>query len=210
MVAARSGDRDALDRLLRRHHERVHAVCRRITGTNGDADDATQEALLRIVRGLDHFDGRSAFTTWIYRIATNAALDELRRRARRPVVLRTEDSSEDRWDEVSDPISHRRVESVVDAMMIDAALAALPHEHRVAVVLRDVADLDYDEIAAILGVPLGTVKSRIARGRMRLVRQLADVDVPDDHASDGPSVAGSVGDPNAAGNRTTPDERPND
>ena len=84
VAAAQRGDRDALDRLLRRHYDRIHAVCRRIAGSTRDADDAAQEALIRIVRAIDRFDGRASFSTWSYRIATNAALDELRKRSRRP------------------------------------------------------------------------------------------------------------------------------
>ena len=85
VTAAQGGDRGALDQLLRRHYDRVHAVCRRITGHEADAADAAQGAMIAIVRNLDRFDGRSSFGTWVYRIATNASLDELRRRKRRPV-----------------------------------------------------------------------------------------------------------------------------
>ena len=88
--SARGGDRAAMDQLLRRHHDRVFAVCRRITGNEADAADASQEALISIVRSLAKFDGRSSFGTWVYRIATNASLDELRRRRRRPSVGATE------------------------------------------------------------------------------------------------------------------------
>ena len=84
VTAAQAGDRGALDQLLRRHYDRVHSVCRRITGSASDADDACQEALIKIVRNLPRFDGRSSFGTWAYRIATNASLDELRKRQRRP------------------------------------------------------------------------------------------------------------------------------
>lgn len=143
-------------------------MCRRIAGSTRDADDAAQEAMIRIVRGLPGFDGRAAFSTWAYRIATNAALDELRRRGRRPMLHAVP-------DDVPEPVdadAERRVEVVVDAQAIDTALATLPDDYRVAVVLRDVADLDYDEIAAVLDIPIGTVKSRIARGRSRLVAAL--------------------------------------
>ena len=84
VIAAQNGDRRALDTLLRRHYDRIHAVCRRIAGSTRDADDAAQEAMISIARAIDRFDGRASFATWSYRIATNAALDELRRRARRP------------------------------------------------------------------------------------------------------------------------------
>jgi RNA polymerase sigma-70 factor (ECF subfamily) len=175
VAAAQGGDRRALDTLLRRHYDLVHAICRRIVGGSRDADDATQEAMISIVRGLPRFDGRAAVTTWIYRIATNAALDELRRRKRRPGlhVLREDDRSE---PEVVDPLGQRRVEGIVDRMSVDAALEQLADEFRVAVVLRDVADLDYAEIAEVLGVPVGTVKSRIARGRSQLVEILGNRD----------------------------------
>ena len=85
VAASQRGDRDALDVLLRRHHDRILAVCRRVTGNAADAADASQEALMAIARGIGRFDGTSAFTTWAYRVATNASLDELRRRGRRPL-----------------------------------------------------------------------------------------------------------------------------
>ena len=176
VVAAQRGDRDALDRLLRRHFDRIHAVCRRIAGSTRDADDAAQEALIRIVRALDRFDGRASFSTWSYRIATNAALDELRKRSRRPQLHVVGDDAE-RGTGVAEPaddLAQRRVEGVVDRLAIDAALAELPEEFRVPVVMRDVGDLDYAEIAEALSVPIGTVKSRIARGRRMLLERLGN------------------------------------
>lgn len=172
VAAAQSGDRRALDTLLRRHYDRVHAVCRRIAGSSRDADDAAQEAMISIVRGLPRFDGRAQFSTWAYRIATNAALDELRRRKRRPALHVVND--EGVHPEAVDPMADRQVTGIVDRMAIDAALDQLPEEFRAAVVLRDVADLDYAEIAEALGVPVGTVKSRIARGRAQLTATLGN------------------------------------
>jgi RNA polymerase sigma-70 factor (ECF subfamily) len=168
-----------LDELLRRHYDRIHAVSRRIAGASRDADDAAQEAMIRIVRSLDRFDGRSSFGTWAYRIATNTALDELRKRKRRP-QLHAVDVDDDRGPaEPTDPLAHRQVEAVADRLAIDAALADLPEEFKAPVVLRDVADLDYAEIALTLDVPIGTVKSRIARGRRLLVEQLGNRSTPD-------------------------------
>jgi len=172
VAAAQAGDRAALDALLRRHYDRVHAVCRRIAGSSRDADDAAQEAMISIVRGLPRFDGRAQFSTWAYRIATNAALDELRRRRRRPALAVVDDDA--RPTEVVDPLAERTVEASADRLSLDAALAALPEDFRVAVVLRDVGDLDYAEIAEALGVPVGTVKSRIARGRSQLAAALGN------------------------------------
>lgn len=166
VAAARGGDRAALEELLRSHHDRIYALARRITGNDADAADATQEALLGIVRGLPRFDGRSSFSTWAYRVTANACLDELRRRRRRPIV----DLPDERADRADAAVPMDT--TVADRLQLDAALAALPEEFRVAVVLRDVCDLDYAEIAAVLDLPPGTVRSRIARGRGRLADRL--------------------------------------
>jgi RNA polymerase sigma-70 factor (ECF subfamily) len=165
-AAAAGGDRPALEELLTRHTDRVHRVCRRIVVHPDDALDATQEALIAIARGIGRFDGRSAFTTWLYRVATNCALDELRRRKRRPVPT----------DSLPEPAAQMgSVEDRVGARIdVDTALAALPEEFRVAVVLRDLCDLDYAEIAEVLDVPPGTVRSRIARGRAALAEALGN------------------------------------
>ncbi len=167
VAAAQRGDRRALETLLDRHHDRVRAVCWRLTGNGADADDATQEALIAVVRGLARFDGRSAFTTWLYRIATNAALDELRRRRRRPLP------DPDLVDRLAaSPGAGAGVEWVAERDVLDRALRQLPEEYRIAVVLRDVGNLDYAEIADVLQIPPGTVRSRIARGRASLAAAL--------------------------------------
>jgi len=163
-AAAASGDRDALDTLLRRHAGLVNAVCRRVLAHPDDALDATQEALLAIARKIHTFDGRARFTTWCYRVATNAALDEARRRARRPAPV----------DVVPEPRSGGPAidDLVADQLDVDAALAQLSPDHRAAVALRDLVGLDYAEIGEVLGIPPGTVRSRIARGRAALADQL--------------------------------------
>ncbi len=175
--AAGAGDRRALEILLDRHLDRVHAVCRRIVVHPEDALDATQEALIAISRGIGRFDGRSAFSTWVYRVATNAALDELRRRKRRPAL------AHDVLPEPAVSGGHDAMEARLD---VDAALAKVPEDFRVAVVLRDLADLDYAEIAAVLDVPLGTVKSRVARGRAALQAELGNPEAVSGRPSGGP------------------------
>ena len=167
IAAARAGDRRALDELLRAHYDRLFAVCRRLTGNDADASDACQEALIAIVRALPKFDGRSRFGTWAYRIAVNASLDELRRRRRRP---RPDDGVIDQVDVASSRPD--TASSVSDRIVLDAAIATLSPEFRAAVVLRDVAGLDYAEIAEALDIPPGTVRSRIARGRAALAEAL--------------------------------------
>lgn len=161
----REGDASALEELLRRHHLRIHAVCLRILGHRSDADDAAQNALVSIARNVSTFDGRSSFSTWAYRVATNAALDEIRRRRRRPRPMIDVDAILERLD---DPQAEHDRDVLENRELIERALASLPEEYRVAVVLRDVADLDYEQIANVLEIPIGTVRSRIARGRAKL------------------------------------------
>ena len=203
--AARAGDRFALDQLLRRHYDRIHAVTKRIAGSTRDADDATQEALIKIVRSLPNFDGRSSFGTWAYRIATNAALDELRKRKRRPQLsmVRDDDSGEVHLQPV-DELAEQTIESVADRLAIDEALEDLDDDYRSAVVLRDVGDLDYAEIADVLDIPVGTVKSRIARGRRKLADHL--------RLDERPELVAEVTEQNSRefGNRTEDFERPTD
>lgn len=182
VVRARSGDRAALDLLLRRHHDRLWALCRRVTGDPTDAADALQEALVAIARGIRRFDGRSAFGTWAYRVATNTCLDELRRRRRRPDPVALDASTTFR--PLSSPAPG--TEAVAERLDVDAALARLPHDFRVAVVLRDVCDLDYARIAEVLDLPLGTVRSRIARGRAQLAALLGNPPSVTDRPTSGP------------------------
>ncbi len=152
-------------------------------GNDADALDATQDTLVAALRALGRFDGRSSFGTWIYRIATNVCIDELRRRRRRPVTGYVSDiadaaaaAADESFHGPSGPFSRSPwagggvdpADEVAARMDIDAALASLPVEFRTAVVLRDVCDLPYDEIAVIVGVPVGTVRSRIARARTAL------------------------------------------
>jgi RNA polymerase sigma-70 factor, ECF subfamily len=162
VLAAQAGERAALDLLLRRHYDRLYALCRRMTGDDADAADACQEALMAIVRGLHSFDGRSAFGTWAYRVTANACLDELRRRRRRPEPGLPEGAGE-----IASPVD--AVEGLTVRLDLDQALETLPSDYRAAVVLRDVCGMSYDEIAQTLGIPPGTVRSRIARGRNALM-----------------------------------------
>jgi RNA polymerase sigma-70 factor (ECF subfamily) len=166
---AAAGERAALEQLLARHLDQIHAVCRRVLGHPEDALDATQEALIAITRGIDRFDGRSRFTTWMYRVATNAALDEARRRRRRPIAS----------EHLADISTGADPTDAVDARLdIDAALATIPPDYRAAVALRDLVGLDYAEIASVLDVPIGTVRSRIARGRATLANRIGNRDDP--------------------------------
>ena len=139
-------------------------------GNVHDGSDALQEAMLQIVRKLDHYDGRSAFGTWAYRLTANVCLDELRRRKRRPEPA---DLAED--VPVADVSS-----AALDRQVVEDALARLPDDYRAAVVLRDLCGYDYAEIAELTKVPIGTVRSRIARGRGALAGIIGNPEGGDD------------------------------
>ena len=165
--SAQGGDRSALEALLRLHHDRLYGLCRRMMGNDADGADASQEALVRIVRNLARFDRRSRFSTWAYRLTVNVCLDELRRRARRPEPVE---------ESTLEAVTGGFEDSVAARTDIDAALGSLRPEFRSAVALRDICGLDYAEIAEVLGVPAGTVRSRIARGRATLAERLGNPD----------------------------------
>ncbi len=177
--AAQNGDMASLEILLDRHHDRLRAVCAKVVGRGADADDAAQMALISIVKNLDKFDGRAKFTTWSYRIATNAAIDELRKNKRRQA------------DSIDDDEGHMQIaalgnmsEAVTASMVVNEALEELPEEFRMPVILRDLCGLDYDQISEVLEIAPGTVRSRIARGRGKLADSIGDVTSGGNHMSE--------------------------
>ena len=183
--AANGGDVAALEVLLERHHDRLRAVCARVVGSGADADDATQMALISIVKNLEKFDGRARFTTWSYRIATNAAIDELRRRQRRAAATIDDDEAPLHLVTPGDV-----AEASVANVEISAALEQLPEDFRIPVILRDLAGLDYEQIGEILDLPPGTVRSRIARGRGKLADLIGPIE--DGNQMPGSAVQGTA------------------
>jgi RNA polymerase sigma-70 factor (ECF subfamily) len=171
---ARGGDREALERLLRDHYNQIHAVCRRITGNAADAADAAQNSLIAVTRGLPRFDDRSRFSSWAYRIAVNCSIDELRRRSRSAVVSLDDPDHAGLRDRAAPLVAAPSDDPELAGIRVDldGALRRLRLEFRAPLVLRDLCGLDYAEIAEILELPAGTVRSRIARGRAALVRLL--------------------------------------
>ncbi|MDZ7674709.1 MAG: sigma-70 family RNA polymerase sigma factor [Acidimicrobiales bacterium] len=210
MAAAQGGDRDAMDALLRRHQDRMWAICRRLAGNDADAADALQEAMVLVVRRLDSFDGRARFTTWAHRVTTNACLDELRRRNRRPVdgLPDDEDDESDRPRRTLADDARPVDATVAEQLTVDAALAELPEDFRVPVILRDLGGHDYAEIAEILDIPPGTVRSRIARARRRLGELLGEPGSTGEVAST--DEARPASDRRVGGNQPSTTERPSE
>lgn len=159
-----AGDPGAFTTLVERHRDRLYRVCFRILGDADDAADAVQDAFLSALRKLGTFRGDAMFSTWLHRIGVNACYDILRKRARSPMLRAIEPGEAQELGEAvgdhADQVSGSR-----DAA---AALLLVPEDFRVALVLADVEDLPYERIAQILDVPVGTVKSRVHRGRIAL------------------------------------------
>ena len=150
------GDREAFAVLFDRYAPRVYRTALRITGDAAEADDATQEVFLRLHDQLHRFEERSSFSTWIYRVTVNLAIDRTRTKARRPGSIDGVDAQAP--DSATAPAERGDLERAVIA-----ALAGLSEKLRTALVLRYLEDLSYEEIADVLECSIGTVKSRLAR-----------------------------------------------
>lgn len=166
------GDHEAFNEVMRTHEDRVFSVCLRIMGDREMALDATQETFLTVFRKASQFKGESALGTWIYRIAVNTCYDLLRKKKRRP---------SEPMPEHFEPADHSAEEEVESAALrpeIREALASIPPEFRSAIVLSDIEGMSLPDTAQVLGVPVGTVKSRVFRGRRLLAQQLGNQSAP--------------------------------
>lgn len=185
------GDPGAFAELVRRHERRVYNLAYRMLGREEDARDATQDAFLSALRKLTGFRGEAAFTTWLHRVTVNACYDLLRKRKHEPVLDLDRDA--DGWPGPrSEPASPDHGDAAAAAVDVHRALNKVPRDFRAVLVLHDGQDLPYEEIGEILGIPVGTVKSRLHRGRVALGRALgqpprepADAARPSDERSQG-------------------------
>jgi RNA polymerase sigma-70 factor, ECF subfamily len=170
VAQAAAGSREAFDELVRRHQVAIVSLARALTNGSADAEDIAQDVFVRAWRSIRGFRGDSAFRTWLHRVALNVIHTHQGRVARiRRMFYTPAGEAEREMDFIERAPDSADVEAdVVMRDAIDRALASLPDELRVAVTLRDVQGLDYREIALVLDVPIGTVESRIFRGRQRL------------------------------------------
>ena len=177
----RNGDQSAFEQLVIRHQRRVYNLAYRITGLPDEAQELAQEIFIKVYQKLDTFRGEAAFTTWLYQVAANHSKNKLKYLKRRKYYT---SSSVDEPIEGANGAIEKQFESPAptpeDLMnsaqlqkIVQEKLSELPDEHRIVLTLRDIQGLDYDQIAKITGLALGTVKSRIHRGRLELKRKLA-------------------------------------
>lgn len=171
---AGKGDAQAFNALMSQQEGRMYAVALRMCGNHEDAQDCMQEAMLRIFRAISSFKGQSTFSTWVYRITMNTCLDELRRAKRRKATS-LDERLEAGWSPVDTGDSpERHALRSEQRRAIDRAIRLLPEDMRSAIVLRDIQGMSYEEIAEILSANVGTIKSRISRGRSRLREILSE------------------------------------
>ena len=172
--AAAGGDTEAFERLVETYENKIYTLALRMSGSPDDAGDIAQEAFLAAWRGLPSFRGEANFATWLYRLTSNAAIDYLRRqrKQRGDLSLDDEELGLDAVDAGPGPQDAAEGEEVRSA--VAAGLGALSEGHRQVLVLREIQGLSYEEIAAVLEVDLGTVKSRISRARSALRKILLE------------------------------------
>ena len=174
--AARQGDQDAFEQLVRAYEKRVFALTLRMCGNPEDAAEAAQEAFLAVWQGLKFFRGESSFSTWLYRLASNACVDLLRREGRHRAAAGPSLDDEELRLETADPAPtpQEAAERAELRRQIENGLRALPAEYRQVLILREMHQLSYEEIGQTLSLDPGTVKSRISRGRKRLQKFLME------------------------------------
>ena len=173
---ARHGDQEAFGELVRLYEKKVYALTLRMCKNPADAEEAAQEAFLAAWQGLKFFRGESSFSTWLYRLASNACVDLLRKEGRHQAAAGPSLNDEEVLLEIQDeaPSPHALAEQAELKEQIEAGLASLPEEYREVLILREIHQQSYDEISEILSLDLGTVKSRINRGRKRLRKFLLE------------------------------------
>lgn len=166
------GEESAWEDMLRTHNRKIYNLCYRFTGRPSEAEDLTQEVFIKVFQTLTTYDAaQGTFSTWLNRVARNHLVDHYRRTHKDRLTSSIEDETgglEDKPTAEEHPVA--RLEARERHEILQSALNRLSPDMREAVVLRDFQDLDYDEIAEVLGVPEGTVKSRINRGRLELAR----------------------------------------
>ena len=176
---AKRGDETAFEALVTDNEKRIYNLCRRLVGNPEDAAELTQEAFLNAWRGLGRFQGESSFSTWLYRLASNACIDFLRKEKRRQSLSMTvslDDDEEERQVELPDEryAPEGELERSEARRAVAEGLEKLTAEHRQVLVMRELNGLSYAEIGAVLGLEEGTVKSRIARARNALRKVLTE------------------------------------
>lgn len=180
VVRTLKGDEEGFEKLVEKYQNKVYTLCYRYSGNDEDACDLAQEAFIKAYRSLDSFKGSSRFGTWLYRITTNVCLDEIRRKKRR-IQADSLDQPVEGWDNemariVTDDTN--TIDTLYEqrelSQYIQTLLMQMKPEHRMVLLLKDIMEFSYEEIAQMLNISSGTIKSRLSRARELLRRKLLD------------------------------------
>ncbi len=178
-----NGNEEAFEKLLDKYEGKIFNLAYRMLGNVEDAEDATQDAFMKAYSSLSGFRGDSSFSTWLYRIAKNVCLDEIRRRQRNPVhsldkPIKTDEGDQlERQIEDDSPTPEDTIVTNEQQVVIEKAMQKLPAHHRTVIIFRDIEGFSYSQIAEILDVKLGTVKSRLYRARNNLKVVLEEMEL---------------------------------
>jgi RNA polymerase sigma-70 factor (ECF subfamily) len=171
LAQAAADDETAFERLYRAHARKVYSLCLRMLGNQTDAEDVTQDVFVRVYRKINTFQGESAFTTWLYRLAVNSALMFLRKKSRKHREESTD--GEALRSLAEDHVLPRQHEvPMIDRIALEQAIAKLPTGYRTVLVLHDVEGFEHEEIGQMLGIAVGTSKSQLHKARMKLRKLL--------------------------------------
>ena len=176
ITRAKAGDEQALEQVFNTYRNQVFSLAYRVTGNQSDAEDVCQEVFIQVVRKIGSFEGRSSFSTWLYRITINRARDHLRRKKRTPETLGqeswTEEMEANPLSGAGTPTPEAKAIAGDAQELVQDALMQLPFTLRAPLVLHEIEGFEYREVARLLRLPVGTVKSRIFRGRLKLAELL--------------------------------------
>lgn len=173
---SKKGDKIAFEHLVQLYENKVYTIAYRLMGNHADAADLAQDSFIKIYQALPNFRGDASFNTWIYHITVNVCRDEMRKRQRRPTVSLDEPTnSNGSTYEIrsTDPGPEEELDRNETRAMVQQCLNSLSDDYRTVLVMREIKEMSYDEIAEILGCSLGTVKSRLSRARQALKEKIS-------------------------------------
>ncbi len=176
---SKKGCVDSFEKLIDKYQTLAFNIAYKMLGNKEDASDITQEALVKVFKSIKNFKEESSFSTWLYRIVTNTCIDMIRKKKKIKTFsldnpIETENGKIERQIQGEENLPEDVFEKKQIQKRVHRAISSLPEKYRIVIILRDIQDFSYDEISEIVGVPLGTVKSRINRGRIILKDLLSD------------------------------------
>ncbi|UMZ72559.1 RNA polymerase sigma factor [Natranaerofaba carboxydovora] len=168
----KKGQLEAYEKLIKKYENKVYSLCYRYSGNYDDANDLAQEAFIKVFNSIDKFKGKSAFSTWLYRVTANVCLDEMRKKKKTPISIDKPQETEEGEVYFNLPDQKYNPEIIAEKndlkQLVHKGISKLPKEQRIIIILREMEELSYEEISEVLEISIGTVKSRLNRARKNL------------------------------------------